>query len=498
LAESARPPALEERDRTAVEESVSMNILDSLFGAQVPLVAKMLFAFGVIFGLIALFWFVGRRFMPGPRVGVAGGRSRQPRLGVLDAHAVDARRKLVLIRRDNVEHLIMIGGPNDVVIESTILRARPQARTQGNGATAQPAPSLPADRIQPALVPAAEAARLADAEPRAVEADVRAMEVDMAAQLEEAFKRPAPQPAEPAPASANAARPAPPSAPPEPLRPARAEPAEPPRRVEPPYNVDRDEMEVDLFEEDAPALRGGQWEDEEDHRRDEQPVDRAPAAPPYRRDGAPRMREGVPSPREAAPQDEPVRAPDAPLPREPARAQAPAAPAPERATPSILELRIPELRLPELRLPEARRPAAPPPRAFDEDAMDGPPKSPVDEPRSTGRASPPPVIAVPQAGDATDRAPHEHGGFDRSGDQEVPPPPARSSQIPSFTPRLRRDPRLATVPQPAGGVSRPETEGAPPSPRPAAPVRPTAADPFASLEEEMASLLGRSPGSSNP
>jgi hypothetical protein len=473
-----------------------MNILDSLFGAQVPLVAKMLFAFGVIFGLIALFWFVGRRFMPGPRVGVAGGRSRQPRLGVLDAHAVDARRKLVLIRRDNVEHLIMIGGPNDVVIESTILRARPQVRAQGNGAAAQPASILPAERIQPALVPAAEAARMADAEPRAMEADVRAMEADMAAQLEEAFRRPSPQAAEP-PAGAGA-RAAPPPASPEPLRPARAEPAEPGRPVEPPYHADRDEMEVDLFEEDAPELRGSQWEDEAAHKRDQPPVDRAPPATPYRREPAPSMREAAPPAREAPPpQDEPVRAPDPPRAREPARGQTPAAPAPQRSSPSILELRIPELRLPELRLPEARRPG-PLPRASEEGAMDLPPQMEVEEPRSAGRASPPPVIAVPQAGDAPERGPFERGGFDQGGDRDLPAPAARPSQIPSFTPRLRRDPRLATVPQPAQGVSHPEPEEAPPQPKQPAPVRPTAADPFASLEEEMASLLGRSPGSSNP
>jgi flagellar protein FliO/FliZ len=470
-----------------------MNILDSLFGAQVPLVAKMLFAFGVIFGLIALFWFVGRRFMPGPRVGVAGGRSRQPRLGVLDAHAVDARRKLVLIRRDNVEHLIMIGGPNDVVIESTILRARPQARAQGNGAAAQPAPTIPAERIQPALVPAAEAARMADAEPRAMEADVRAMEADMAAQLEEAFRRPPQEAAEP-PASVMA-RSTPPPTIPEPMRPARAEPAEPGRPVEPPYHADRDEMEVDLFEEDAPALRGSQWEDEADHRRDQAPVDRAPAAP-YRLEPAPTMREAAPPAREMQSRDEPVRAPDPPR-REPARAQTPAAPAPQRSSPSILELRIPELRLPELRLPEARRPG-PPPRASEEEAMDLPPQMEVDQPRSAGRASPPPVIAVPQAGEAAERGSFERGGFDHGGDQDLPAPAARPSQIPSFTPRQRRDPRLATVPQPAQGVSHPEPEEAPPQPRQSAPVRQAAADPFASLEEEMASLLGRSPGSSNP
>lgn len=42
------------------------------------------------------------------------------RLDVVDQASVDGRRKLVLIRRDNVEHLIMTGGPVDVVIETGI------------------------------------------------------------------------------------------------------------------------------------------------------------------------------------------------------------------------------------------------------------------------------------------------------------------------------------------------------------------------------------------
>src|SRR5207342_1150584 len=54
-----------------------------------------------------------------------GLRGRQPRLAVIDAATVDTRRKLVLIRRDNVEHLIMIGGPTDVLIEPNIVRATP-------------------------------------------------------------------------------------------------------------------------------------------------------------------------------------------------------------------------------------------------------------------------------------------------------------------------------------------------------------------------------------
>jgi hypothetical protein len=50
-------------------------------------------------------------------------RGRQPRLAVIDAATVDGRRRLVLIRRDNVEHLLMIGGPSDLVVEPNIVRA---------------------------------------------------------------------------------------------------------------------------------------------------------------------------------------------------------------------------------------------------------------------------------------------------------------------------------------------------------------------------------------
>ncbi|WFU03610.1 flagellar biosynthetic protein FliO [Rhizobium sp. CB3171] len=67
--------------------------------------------------LICILW-IFRNRAPSPFV--RGGKNRQPRLQVLDAAAVDARRRLVLVRRDGIEHLIMIGGPTDIVIESGI------------------------------------------------------------------------------------------------------------------------------------------------------------------------------------------------------------------------------------------------------------------------------------------------------------------------------------------------------------------------------------------
>ncbi len=42
------------------------------------------------------------------------------RLGISEYHEIDKTRRLVLVRRDDTEHLILVGGPQDVVIESGI------------------------------------------------------------------------------------------------------------------------------------------------------------------------------------------------------------------------------------------------------------------------------------------------------------------------------------------------------------------------------------------
>ncbi len=47
-----------------------------------------------------------------------GVRSKMRRLAVLQSAPVDNKRQLVIVRRDGIEHLLMIGGPNDVVIET--------------------------------------------------------------------------------------------------------------------------------------------------------------------------------------------------------------------------------------------------------------------------------------------------------------------------------------------------------------------------------------------
>ncbi|MGD1016856.1 MAG: hypothetical protein ABR863_10530 [Roseiarcus sp.] len=84
---------------------------------QIALFAGLLVAIALILAIIYRVAFGHRLRVPG------GGRARQPRLGLVDAFSLDGQRQLVLLRRDNVEHLVMIGGPNDVLVESQIIRA---------------------------------------------------------------------------------------------------------------------------------------------------------------------------------------------------------------------------------------------------------------------------------------------------------------------------------------------------------------------------------------
>ncbi|EJW09374.1 hypothetical protein A33M_1521 [Rhodovulum sp. PH10] len=98
---------------------------------------KFFIAFVIVLALIgAVAWLV-RRFGAGG-LGSASSRGRQARLGVIEATAVDNRRRLVLVRRDNVEHLIMLGGPSDLVVEANIVRGQP-----AGAAREMPTPRMP-------------------------------------------------------------------------------------------------------------------------------------------------------------------------------------------------------------------------------------------------------------------------------------------------------------------------------------------------------------------
>lgn len=74
--------------------------------------------------LVAFFGLILRRLTSGRlSLKTDRGRARQPRLGIVDVYDLDRQRQLILLRRDNVEHLLLVGGPNDVVVETNIVRA---------------------------------------------------------------------------------------------------------------------------------------------------------------------------------------------------------------------------------------------------------------------------------------------------------------------------------------------------------------------------------------
>jgi flagellar protein FliO/FliZ len=102
------------------------------------------FAFVAVLALIGVAAWLVRRFA-GNRLGANPNRGRMPRLAVIDAAAVDNRRRLVLVRRDNIEHLLMIGGPTDIVVEANIVRAttaRDQIPQRNGGSAEQPPPRI--------------------------------------------------------------------------------------------------------------------------------------------------------------------------------------------------------------------------------------------------------------------------------------------------------------------------------------------------------------------
>ena len=103
---------------------------------------RILLAVFLALALIGVLAWLVRRFRS-ERTGAASRRARQPRLAVIDAAVVDGRRRLVIIRRDNVEHLLMIGGRADIVVEPNIVRA-----TAREPALARPAAF--AEQLEPA------------------------------------------------------------------------------------------------------------------------------------------------------------------------------------------------------------------------------------------------------------------------------------------------------------------------------------------------------------
>ena len=100
-------------------------------------ILRFLVALVFVLGLIGLLAWAARRFGLAGRVAVRPGRRR--RTMVVEATAVDAKRRLVLVRRDDVEHLILLGPASDLVVERGIaMPAEEAAEASGSGPGGKP------------------------------------------------------------------------------------------------------------------------------------------------------------------------------------------------------------------------------------------------------------------------------------------------------------------------------------------------------------------------
>lgn len=81
--------------------------------SDLSLYLRAVLALVAVLALIGVIAFVLRRFGAERFKTVRGKR----RLGIVEVASIDARRRLVLVKRDAAEHLLLIGGPNDILIE---------------------------------------------------------------------------------------------------------------------------------------------------------------------------------------------------------------------------------------------------------------------------------------------------------------------------------------------------------------------------------------------
>ena len=111
---------------------------------MVDLLLYVLFFALLVLAALAGYW-VLRNQLGGqsPMVALFGARPEK-RLAIVEHASIDGRRRLLLVRRDDVEHLIMTGGPVDVVIETGI----GDRRIQGAAPLSEPM-----DREEPKAAP---------------------------------------------------------------------------------------------------------------------------------------------------------------------------------------------------------------------------------------------------------------------------------------------------------------------------------------------------------
>ncbi|MBV9078510.1 MAG: hypothetical protein JO048_13620 [Methylobacteriaceae bacterium] len=465
--------------------------------------AKYVIAFGIIFVLLALFALILRR-LTGGRLSLSSdrGRARQPRLGIVDVYDLDRQRQLILLRRDNVEHLLLVGGPNDVVVETNIIRV-PGARLPVGNLPAEPAAEPVPERnveiapVRPVVEPAV--GRIVERGPDPVVAQLGNAEPASNGAREPVGRATVEPPLKPSSIQATAGRLVP-------ERPARPESGPAPARrpngpaPSPSAAEEDDDVLSDMTKQLEEALKrpgqgqaevradagerlpgppgNGRGEPRPPQRPIElpraNPVARAPAPPPPPAQSRPEPAPTRAEPRTPAPppsgrsEPEPAARPEPPRP-EPQRAETsrPPSPTQEPGNPPAEAVIVPPRPQPQTAPPD--RPAPSPERLGPAPERLGPPPTPPA--RRSAEPPAPPAPAAPAEAPA--------------------PPPTSPVGLPAAA-GPAAGPGSAPAPSPGSAPPAAEPRPAPPAPEPK-PAAGGKSDVFSieDIEAEFARLLGR-------
>ncbi len=409
-----------------------------LSGGAWQLISYGLVLIAIIVIAAILYWVIRRMLARGVNISGDGTqRGRRSRLGVIDSFDVDRQRRLILLRRDNVEHLVMIGGPNDVLIESTIRRLVAQG-ARGTTVAGQPAASGPAG------------------------AQTLAPQRDLA-----------PQPAQPLPVAGESGQSVTSSPQHAPAGPVAREPQQAPSlRTDPPQEPPRAEPDPATTPA-APMPETASLPD--------------PAAAPL-----PRAR--LPDADLAAMAHKLEEALRRPMGGAPAPSRATASPLPEEVTPKPKPTPTPTPAAPAAPVvpkPTPAPPAAPPPKPAG--------ASPVAPPKPLP-SQPLPSKPMPSLAGAPSRPAEPFPVSQGEGQvSRGPEPPSSSSGVAGPARKAELPPKASPAAQRLDPSRAPLPRPSPPQPTPPQPIAlPAAAKPeppadLESLEAEMAKLLGRPP-----
>lgn len=96
------------------------------FSTYLRFMLALVFVLGLIF---VLTWAARRAGLGTPLAGRTFGRKR---MALVESMAIDAKRRLILVRRDDREILLLVGGGSDVVVETGLPIAESEGKTTGD------------------------------------------------------------------------------------------------------------------------------------------------------------------------------------------------------------------------------------------------------------------------------------------------------------------------------------------------------------------------------